>query len=319
MAQIYENPFAFVFPGQGSQTMGMLCDFTEQDNTVIQAYSEASDLLGYDLWDIVQNGPESELNRTDITQPALLTAAVAIWRLWRNYHGNMPDYMAGHSLGEYSALVCSGSMKFSDAVILVRDRGIYMQKAVPTGEGAMAVIIGLESVIIEQICMKIIKQGSVFAANYNSPEQTVIAGQTDAVKQAMELAREAGARRVVLLPVTVPSHCLLMKSAAEKLAKRLVDIKIEDSPIPIVQNVDAKIHHDANDIKAALVRQLHQPVLWVDSITKLSDLGCKSIIESGPGKVLSGLIKRIHREINTINLHKFDSFVSAVKAGAHEH
>jgi [acyl-carrier-protein] S-malonyltransferase len=303
---------AFVFPGQGSQSVGMLRDFAAQENIISATYSEASDLLGYDLWDVVQNGPETELNRTDITQPALLAAGVAIWRLWCKYEGAKPDHMAGHSLGEYTALVCSGAIKFEDAITLVRDRGIYMQSAVSIGDGAMAAIIGIERDTIENVCIAAGDAGIVSAANFNSPVQTVIAGQKDAVNRAMVLAKEAGAKRVLLLPISVPSHCSLMIPAADQLRDRLDEINITDASIAVIQNVDARSHILADEIKLALVKQLHQPVLWVDTIQRLSDLNCRSVIESGPEKVLSRLIKRICKDIDIVNLDNIDSFRSAL-------
>ena len=299
---------AFVFPGQGAQTIGMLADFASRYRLITDSFNEASDYLGYDLWGLVQNGPETELNRTEITQPALLVAGVSLWRLWCENAGSLPGYMAGHSLGEYTALVCSGSIKFEDAVTLVRDRGIYMQAAVSEGEGAMAAIIGIDRDIIEKVCTNSSVDGQVSAANYNSPEQTVIAGQIEAVNKAMDLAKEAGAKRTILLPVSVPSHCGLMQPAAKQLAKRLNDINISDATIPVIQNVDARPHKNADEIKGALVKQLHQPVLWVDTVHRIAELGCKTIIVSGPGKVLSGMIKRITRDINVMNLNSIDAF-----------
>ncbi|MGY8814713.1 MAG: ACP S-malonyltransferase [Gammaproteobacteria bacterium] len=303
---------AFVFPGQGSQSVGMLQDFAAQENIILSTYSEASELLGYDLWNVVQNGPEMELNRTEVTQPALLAAGVAIWRLWCKFGGAMPQYMAGHSLGEYTALVCSGAIKFEDAIILVRDRGIYMQSAVSNGEGAMAAVIGIDRDKIEDVCLAAGDAGIVSAANFNSPEQTVIAGDKGAVNRAMELSKEAGAKRVLLLPISVPSHCSLMIPAADQLRDRLDEIIIADATIPVIQNVDARPHKIADEIKLALVKQLHQPVLWVDTIRRLSDFNCRIVIESGPEKVLSGLIKRIRKDINLVNLDNIDSFRSAL-------
>jgi [acyl-carrier-protein] S-malonyltransferase len=253
-----------------------------------------------------------ELNRTEVTQPALLAAGVAIWRLWCKFGGAMPQYMAGHSLGEYTALVCSGAIKFEDAIILVRDRGIYMQSAVSNGEGAMAAVIGIDRDKIEDVCLAAGDAGIVSAANFNSPEQTVIAGDKGAVNRAMELSKEAGAKRVLLLPISVPSHCSLMIPAADQLRDRLDEIIIADATIPVIQNVDARPHKIADEIKLALVKQLHQPVLWVDTIQRLSDFNCRIVIESGPEKVLSGLIKRIRKDINLVNLDNIDSFRSAL-------
>lgn len=306
---------AFIFPGQGSQSPGMCTDFVKQEPVFRDTFSEASAALGIDLWAIVRDGPEETLNSTDITQPALLTAGVATWRLWQQRGGKTPHYMAGHSLGEYTALVCAGSIEFCDAVTLVRDRGIYMQEAVPAGSGAMAAIIGLGRDDIIAVCEGV--AGLVSAANFNSPEQTVIAGEADAVIQAMAAARAAGAKRALQIPVSVPSHCQLMKPAAERLAIRLQDISIKDARIPVVQNVDATPHQDASSIQTALVSQLHQPVLWADSIDRLAKLGCHSIIESGPGKVLAGLIKRINRELDVYSINTLDSFNTIINEGDH--
>jgi [acyl-carrier-protein] S-malonyltransferase len=292
--------------------MGMLADIAARESLVTEIFSQASQVLGYDLWDIVQNGPESELNRTEITQPALLTSGYAIWQVWVAHDGEMPTVMAGHSLGEYTALVCAGAMEFTDAVALVRDRGKYMQQAVPQGIGAMAAILGLEGQAVTAICEQI-TDGTVSSANFNSLEQTVIAGETDAVNQAMELAKQAGAKRVVPLPVSVPSHCALMQPAAEKFKDRLMEVNINSCNIPVIQNVDATAHTDATELVGLLIRQLHQPVLWVDTINRISEMGCKRIIESGPGKVLTGLIKRINRDIDSAALHSSVAFETELK------
>jgi len=304
---------AFVFPGQGSQSPGMLRDFAEHGRTLLDTYTEASDALGYDLWDLTQNGPESSLNMTEVTQPALLTAGVAIWRLWKHYQGPSPDFMAGHSLGEYTALVCSGSISLPDAVLLVRDRGRYMQEAVPEGTGAMAAILGLDSDTVSKVCTQAGDTGVVSAANYNSPEQTVIAGHTQAVSRAMELAKGAGAKRAIMLPVSVPSHCLLMQAAAERLRARLEGIAFRDTEIAVIQNVDATLHRSADEIKPGLVRQLHQPVRWVETIVRLKELKCSTIIECGPGKVLTGLIKRIDKEMVGLPIGDVTAFEMTVK------
>ena len=296
---------AFVFPGQGSQSMGMLADIADHEPLVEDTFSKASQALGYDLWSIVQNGPEAELNRTEITQPALLTAGYAIWRIWQARNGDVPTVLAGHSLGEYTALVCAGTMDFCDAVTLVRDRGKYMQEAVPDGTGGMAAILGLDGQSVVEICEQASSVGVVSAANFNSNEQTVIAGEINAVNQAMELAKQAGAKRTLLLPVSVPSHCSLMQPAAEKFKERLMALNFKDAAIPVVQNVDAKPHVHADEIISLLISQLHQPVLWVETINQISELGCNRIIESGPGKVITGLVKRINREIDALALHTY--------------
>jgi len=316
---MFQKPVtAFVFPGQGSQSLGMLSDFADKHSGILQTYAEASEALGFDLWDLTRNGPENELNKTEHTQPALLTAGVAIWRLWNEHGGSMPDYMAGHSLGEYTALVCSGSIDFGDAVTLVRDRGRYMQEAVPAGTGAMAAVLGLDSVTIESLCDQVAEDGVVSAANYNSPEQTVIAGEAEAVTRALELLKAAGAKRAIMLPVSVPSHCLLMKSAADRLAVRLDGISVRNAMLPVIQNVDATAHTDAIAIKKALVEQLYRPVRWVDTIRQLKQLQCSLIIESAPGKILTGLIKRTDKEIETIPINDIEAFEQTVKKYRHE-
>jgi len=315
MAQIKT---AFVFPGQGSQSLGMLRDFANHDSSILETYAEASEELKLDLWDLTQNGPEQELNKTEITQPALLTAGVAIWRLWLKNKGPVPDFMAGHSLGEYTALVCSGALDFLDAVTLVRDRGRYMQEAVPPGVGAMAAVLGLDNTAVEKICAEAAAAGVVSAANYNSPEQTVIAGEAGAVARAIELAKETGAKRAIILPVSVPSHCLLMQSAAKRLATRLDGVSVRELNIPVVHNVDAESHTSEADIKKALIEQLYQPVRWVDTIRQLAEMRCGLIMESAPGKVLAGLIKRIDREIEVIPLNDVESFETIIKKYSHE-
>jgi [acyl-carrier-protein] S-malonyltransferase len=296
----------------------MLADFIDRHSSFRDTFTQASEVLGYDLLNIVLDGPESELNRTEITQPALLTSGVASWRLWCGENGSMPGFMAGHSLGEYTALVCAGAIGFEDAVTLVRDRGIYMQSAVARGEGAMAAIIGLPGDKVEKACASTSVDGTVSAANFNSPEQTVIAGHAGAVRQAMELALGYGAKRAILLPVSVPSHCSLMKPAADQLSERLEGIEIMNARIPVVQNVDARPHTKSDEIKAALIQQLHRPVLWVDTVNRLVELGCGMIIESGPGRVLSGLIKRINRDIDVLSLNTLDSFQSIINGASHD-
>lgn len=298
MQQQAANRIVFVFPGQGSQSVGMLNDFAGAYETVARTFAEASAVLGYDLWGVTRNGPETELGRTEVTQPALLTAGVAIWRIWLEAGGREPAYLAGHSLGEYTALVCSGALRFTDAVGLVRDRGRYMQEAVPAGVGGMAAILGLDSAMIEKLCAEASTGETVSAANYNSPEQTVIAGHIDAVNRAVELCKAAGAKRAILLPVSVPSHCELMKTAAERLDQRMRTMAFESPRIPVLHNVDAEPRNSVDAVRAALVSQLYRPVRWVDTIARLADLQCRHIIETGPGKVLTGLNKRINKEIH---------------------
>ena len=289
---------AFVFPGQGSQAVGMLSALADKYPEVRETFNQASGILGYDLWELAQNGPEQELNITAKTQPALLAASVSVWKLWLQKAGPEPVIMAGHSLGEYSALVCAGVLDFGDAVALVADRGRYMQEAVPEGTGSMAAILGLENEQIEAICCSAARDQVVSAANYNSTGQVVIAGHAAAVKRAVDLAKDAGARRSVLLPVSVPSHCALMEPAARQFARRLEGISFHNSRIPVIHNVDIGIKTGSEDLKRALVEQLSRPVRWVETIEMMNNRGISKIVECGPGKVLSGLIKRIVRTID---------------------
>jgi [acyl-carrier-protein] S-malonyltransferase len=289
---------AFVFPGQGSQSLGMLADLAAAHTRVESTFAEASDLLDYDLWQLVQQGPEAELNKTTKTQPALLASSVATWRILNELSQNQPVIMAGHSLGEYSALVCSGALNFTDAIQLVADRGAYMQDAVPAGTGSMAAVLGLEDGQIEAVCDQAAQGQIVTAANYNSSGQVVIAGHKEAVERAVELAKAAGAKRSVILPVSAPSHCALMQKAADQFAQRLDTVNFKQANIPILHNVDATEHSDINEIKQALQDQLCQPVRWVETIQKMVSKDINTIVECGPGKVLSGLIKRIDRSLN---------------------
>lgn len=303
------SSLAFVFPGQGSQQQGMLSDLAEKYDIIQATFAEASQVLGYDLWDLVQNDAES-LNQTDKTQPALLTSSVALWRLWEQQGGEKPAYVAGHSLGEYSALVCAGVIEFAVAVELVKLRGEYMQQAVPVGSGAMAAIIGLDDEQVIAACASV-SEGVVSAVNFNSPGQVVIAGETAAVELAMANAKEAGAKRALPLPVSVPSHCKLMVPAGEKLAERLNAIEFKEPTIKLVQNVSAQAVSDAAQIKANLVSQLSEPVLWTQSIALLSELGVEKTIECGPGKVLSGLNKRIVKGLEAVAIGDVAGFEAA--------
>lgn len=285
---------AMVFPGQGSQSLGMLQAFSHQFPQVLQTFNEASQVLNYDLWDVVQNGPVEKLNQTEITQPALLTASVALWRIWQTKTSTMPIILAGHSLGEYSALVCAGAIAFADAVKLVAKRGEFMQTAVPEGVGAMAAIIGLSAEQITEICRDAAQGEIVQSANYNAPGQIVIAGHIHAVERAMQLAKQMGAKLVKQLDVSVPSHCALMKGAAEKLGRLLEDIAWQMPDIPVIQNVAAESYVTLPEIKSALFQQLFSPVRWVETIANLDKTyAVELIIECGAGKVLTGLNKRI--------------------------
>ncbi|QJR79451.1 ACP S-malonyltransferase [Alteromonas pelagimontana] len=291
---------ACVFPGQGSQSVGMLKELAEEHQSVISTFSQASDVLGYDLWDLVQHDAEGKLGETHITQPALLTASVAVWRLLQERDLQV-DYLAGHSLGEYSALVCSGAMAFEDAVRLVEARGKFMQQAVPAGAGAMYAIIGLDDAKIADICQQTaIATGDVVApVNFNSPGQLVIAGEKSAAEQAAQACKDAGAKRALALAVSVPSHCELMRPAADQLDDALADITLQTPSINIVNNVDVNIETEAKAIRDALVRQLYCPVQWTRTIEYLAAAGVERIVEVGPGKVLTGLIKRIDKNLES--------------------
>ena len=286
--------FAMVFPGQGSQAVGMLAELAVQFPVVEETFKQASEALGYDLWQLVQQGPAEELNKTWQTQPALLAASVAIYRVWQQQYPHLqPTVMAGHSLGEYSALVCAGVIDFQDAVKLVELRGKVMQQAVPEGTGAMYAIIGLDNDAIIKAC-KDAEQGEVVSAvNFNSPGQVVIAGSKAAVERAAAACKEAGAKRALPLAVSVPSHCALMKPAADQLSVSLESIAIKTPNIAVINNVDVKTESEANAIRSALVRQLYSPVCWTESVEKMAAGGVEVLVEIGPNKVLTGLTKRI--------------------------
>jgi [acyl-carrier-protein] S-malonyltransferase len=264
---------------------------------VNETFTQASDVLGYDLWKLSQDGPKDELNRTDRTQPAMLAAGVAVWRVWQQENGALPGVMAGHSLGEYSALVCAGAMEFSDAVSLVEERGRCMQSAVPAGVGAMAAILGLDDETVADVCNRAAENEVVSPVNFNSPGQVVIAGNAGAVQRAIGLAKEAGAKRALPLAVSVPSHCSLMQPAAEQFAERLAQTSINTPSIPVIQNVDAARHDQPDAIRENLEKQLFRPVQWVLSVRNMGGQGVTRIIEAGPGKVLAGLCKRIDKSI----------------------
>ncbi len=304
---------AFVFPGQGSQSVGMLKGLAEEYPEVEATFKEASDVSGYDLWDVVQNGPAEKLNQTDVTQPAMLSAGVAVWRIWQAKGGEKPSIMAGHSLGEYTALVCAGALDFADAVKLVAERGRLMQEAVPAGEGAMAAVLGLDDEVVVQVCEETAEGEVLSAVNFNSPGQVVVAGQKSAVERALKVAKDKGAKRALLLPVSVPSHCALMKPAAEKLARILANVEIREPAIPVINNADVQAETRADGIRAALVKQLHSPVRWVETIRKMADEGADRLIECGPGKVLAGLNKRIEREMAAQAVYDPDSLSRALQ------
>jgi [acyl-carrier-protein] S-malonyltransferase len=307
------NPqLAMVFPGQGSQSVGMLAELGAAHEPVLATFREASQVLGYDLWALVQEGPVDMLNQTDRTQPAMLAAGVAVWRVWCAQGGARPALMAGHSLGEYSALVCAGALDFAAAVALVAERGQRMQAAVPAGTGAMAAILGLEDAQVIELCRQAEEGEVVAAVNFNSPGQVVIAGNSAAVERAMALAKAAGAKRALPLPVSVPSHCSLMKPAAEAFADSLARIDLRVPEIPVLHNVDMQARHDADAIRAALSEQLYRPVRWVETIQAMHQQGIRQCLEMGPGKVLAGLNKRIEKELETRSVYDPASLAAAL-------
>lgn len=302
-----KHGFAFVFPGQGSQKVGMLQDVAQTSATVTDTFTQASDVLGYDLWQLVQVGPQDALNMTETTQPALLTASVALWRVWHERGGAAPAFMAGHSLGEWSALVCAGVVDFTDAVKLVRARGRYMQEAVPAGTGAMAAIIGLDDRTVENACADAAEGEVVVPVNYNSPGQLVIAGSAAAVKRAMTLCKSAGAKRALLLPVSAPFHTALMQPAAERLAADIEQTPFKSPSCPVIHNVNAAAQSSPDAIKQLMIEQIYSPVLWVDCVKQLVGQGVTTLVECGPGKVLSGLSKRIDRSLTTLTTETDDA------------
>ena len=303
--------FAMVFPGQGSQTVGMLAELAGDYPIVQETFKQASEVLGYDLWQLVQEGPAEELNKTWQTQPALLTVSVAVYRVWQQkYPALKPEVMAGHSLGEYSALVCAGVLDFQDAVKLVELRGKLMQQAVPEGTGAMYAIIGLDNDAIINAC-KQAEQGEVVSAvNFNSPGQVVIAGAKAAVERAAALCKEAGAKRALPLAVSVPSHCALMKPAADQLSVSLESITLKEAGVSVLNNVDVKNEIEADAIRNALVRQLYSPVRWTETVEKMAQNGVEVLVEVGPGKVLNGLTKRIVDSLQAVSVNDVKSLDS---------
>ena len=286
---------AAIFPGQGSQSIGMLADLAGAFPTVETTFAEASEVLGYDLWRVCQEGPEERLNGTECTQPAMLAAGVAVWRVWIREGGAAPAAMAGHSLGEYSALVCAGAVAFSDAVALVAARGRFMQEAVPAGEGAVAAVLGLDDAEVETAC-RAAEQGEVVRpVNFNAPGQVVLAGHAGAVTRAIDLAREAGARRAVLLPLSVPVHSPLMEPAAVRFRACIEEVGLSAPSLPVLANVGVEPHGDPASIRERLVRQLFSPVPWAATVRALAAQGIGSVVEPGPGRVLAGLNRRIDR------------------------
>ena len=299
-----QQNLAFVFPGQGSQKIGMLADLAASYPIVTQTFAEASQVLGYDLWELVQNGSQEDINLTERTQPLLLTASVAVWRVWQEKKGVQPALVSGHSLGEWSALVCAGVVAFKDAVKLVQQRGKFMQEAVPAGQGAMAAIIGLDDNLIIEAC-KNAEQGEVVSAvNFNSPGQVVIAGTAAAVERASALCKEAGAKRALPLPVSAPFHTSLMRPAADRLAEQITATEFKTPQIPVVHNVTAQTETNSEKIKALMIEQIYSAVRWVECVNTISTAGINITVECGPGKVLSGLNKRINAELTTLSIEK---------------
>ncbi|MGM0542819.1 MAG: ACP S-malonyltransferase [Pseudomonadota bacterium] len=307
------QPLALIFPGQGSQQLGMLRELAERYSVVGTTFEEASDALSYDLWKVVQEGPEASLNATECTQPALLSASVAIWRVWQELEGPRPTVMAGHSLGEYSAMVCAGALGFAEGVKLVRLRGDAMQQAVPAGEGGMAAILGLDNDAVEAACAHAAQGEVVSAVNYNAPGQVVIAGGKAAVERAIAACQDAGAKRAMPLPVSVPSHCDLMRPAAERLAAAMQDINLRPPRYTVIQNVDAEAHADVDTLRTRLIEQLYQPVRWTSCVEAMAAQGANVFIECGPGKVLTGLNKRIVRGSKSLAVNDPDSLDAALE------
>lgn len=305
-----KSNLAFVFPGQGSQKVGMLADIASDFPVLTETFAEASDALGYDVWDLVQNGEQEQLNLTEKTQPILLTSSVALWRVWQQQGGALPAVMAGHSLGEFSALVCAGSLQFGDAVTLVRDRGQFMQTAVPVGEGAMAAVLGLDDQVIVDIC----EQTGAEAVNFNSPGQVVIAGKVAAVDAAIERLQEAGAKRAMPLPVSAPFHTSLMKPAGEKLAEKMAGLEIKAPEVPVIHNVHAQAESDPEKIRSLMVEQIYSPVKWTSCVLAMVELGIDSTLECGPGKVLSGLSRRIDKSLTSYSIESPDGLDKALQA-----
>jgi len=308
--------FAFVFPGQGSQSVGMLAQLASSEPLIQETFAEASAVLGYDLWQLCQQGPEASLGSTERTQPAMLTAGVATWRVWRKHGGPMPGAMAGHSLGEYSALVCSGALDFKTAVALVQFRGQAMQAAVPAGQGAMAAILGVDDGDVVAACAEAAQGEVVQAANFNSPGQVVIAGGAAAVDRAIEVLKGKGAKRAIKLPVSVPSHSALMQPAAERLAEKLKSIQFAQPQVRDIYTVDVRTHQDAASIRDALVQQLVKPVRWTETVRAILAGGAKVLVECGPGKVLTGLNRRIdkNKDIGMLAIEDAESLQQALAA-----
>lgn len=294
---------AYLFPGQGSQSVGMLADLAATFPEVKQAFELGSDILRQDLWELARSGPEEELNQTENTQPAMLCASFAVWMIWKKHFTSLPMVVAGHSFGEYSALVCAGALTFEDALPVARYRGQVMQQAVPRGQGAMAAIIGLDDESLAEVCRQSAQGQVVEAVNFNAPGQTVIAGHSEAVARAVSAASSAGAKRAITLPLSIPAHSTLMRPAAERLRDYLRDVPMQPPQVDVIQNADLQAHSEVRKVKEALYRQLFSPVLWMETVQGIASLGVDALIELGPGKVLTGLNRRIDRALPCYGVH----------------
>jgi [acyl-carrier-protein] S-malonyltransferase len=307
------NNLAFIFPGQGSQSLGMLKDLANSHIEIKYTFEQASEALSIDLWAIVTDGPEEVLNQTQNTQPVMLAAGFAVWEVWCKYSNIRPKWMAGHSLGEYTALVCSGALSFEEGIKLVAVRGKLMQEAVPAGIGSMAAILGLEDQQVVNICAQVAEHEVVSAVNFNAPGQVVIAGNLAAVERAMLAAKDMGAKRAILLPVSVPSHCALMKSAAEKLDTYLLNTVVSNPKMTVIHNVDVASHSSPEQIRVTLSQQLYQPVRWVETIKLLNDRGVTRFVECGPGKVLVSLNKRIVKDAEHFSIYNSETLTEVLE------
>jgi [acyl-carrier-protein] S-malonyltransferase len=307
------NNLAFIFPGQGSQSLGMLKDLANSHIEIKYTFEQASEALSIDLWAIVTDGPEEVLNQTQNTQPVMLAAGFAVWEVWCKYSNIRPKWMAGHSLGEYTALVCSGALSFEEGIKLVAVRGKLMQEAVPAGIGSMAAILGLEDQQVVNICAQVAEHEVVSAVNFNAPGQVVIAGNLAAVERAMLAAKDMGAKRAILLPVSVPSHCALMKSAAEKLDTYLLNTVVANPKMTVIHNVDVASHSSPEQIRVTLSQQLYQPVRWVETIKLLNDRGVTRFVECGPGKVLVSLNKRIVKDAEHFSIYNSETLTEVLE------
>ncbi|QFY90600.1 ACP S-malonyltransferase [Magnetovirga frankeli] len=309
--------FGVIFPGQGSQSLGMLAELGQAHPIVLDVFAEASEALGFDLWALCQQGPESELNQTQNTQPAMLAAGIAVWRLWQQHNGPAPKLLAGHSLGEYSALVAAGSLSFADGIRLVAERGRLMQQAVPEGVGAMAAILGLEDDQVRAACAAAAQDQVCEAVNFNAPGQVVAAGNKEAIERLLPLAKQAGAKRALPLAVSVPSHCALMRPAAEALQAVLAEVEIKPPSIPVIHNVSVASEADPAAIRQLLAEQLYRPVRWVETARLMQAQGLNPLLEMGPGKVLTGLVKRIDKQLTGLAVLDDASLAAALEEVSH--